>query len=178
MDETELISDLQSHLENELSAPVRTKGFEDERPVPVVILDDWDTNDFNFHNSAFAGEEYGDFDNDGEKEYERYLNFDFRTRIEFLVRHSDEVDASRLKEDVKHELRLLREYPQQFNSSLKQVALGADGNPTNTFTEPKEAELMVSARFYGDHTVTLTTDDLQDSVLQQVNNNFTFNPDS
>jgi len=176
MDETELIISLQSHLSSTLSVPVRTNALEDERPVPVVIIDDWDTNDFNFHNSAFAGEAVGDFDDDGSLEYERYLNFDWRTRVEFLVRQSDEVDVSRLKEDLKHELRLLRENPQQFNDSLKQCRLGADGNPTNQFTEPKEAELMASARFHGDHTAVRTPDDTQEDTIEQVKSDFTFNP--
>lgn len=150
--------------------------MEDERPVPVVIIDDWDTNDFNIHNDPFAGEAVGDFDGDGTLDYERYLAFDWRTRVEFLVRDSDEVDVSRLKEDLKHELRLLRANPQQFNDSLKECNLGADGNPTNQFTEPKEAELMASARFHGDHILTLTPSDTQEDTLEQVKDTFTFNP--
>jgi len=176
MDETALISGLQSHLSSALSVPVRTSSLEDERPVPVIIIDDWDTNDFNFNNSAKAGEATGDFDNDGKLEHEWYLNFSFRTRVEFLVRHSDEVDVSRLKEDAKHELRLLRENPQTFHEGLKQCRLGADGNPTHQFTEPKEAELMLSARFHGDHTVTRKPSDTQEDTLEQVIDTFTFNP--
>jgi len=183
MDETDLIIALQQHLDGALSVPIRTAGMEDERPVPVVIIEDWDTNDYNFHNSAFAGEAYGDFDVDGNKEYERYLNFDWRTRVEFLVRHSDEVEVSRLKEKAKQELRLIRERPQQFSTDLKRVALGADGNPTHTFMEPKESELMLSARFHGDHTLTLTPPgntsgdgDTQADTLEQVKKDFTFNP--
>jgi hypothetical protein len=149
--------------------------MEDERPVPVVVIDDWDTNDFNFNNSAKAGEAYGDFDGDGTKEYEWYLNFSFRTRVELLVRHSDEVDVSRLKERVKQELRLIRENPQSFHEDLKQCRLGAGGNPTFQFTEPKEAELMLSARFHGDHTVTRTPSDTQEDALEQMKNDFTFN---
>jgi hypothetical protein len=176
MDETELIGGLQSLLESSLGVPVKTASLEDERPVPVVIIDDWDTRDMNFHNSAFAGEAYGDFDNDGSGEYERYLNFDFETRVEFLFRHSDEVDVSRLKEDGKQELRLVRENPQNFNSGLKSCKLGADGNPTHQFTEPKEAELMLSARFHGDHTITRTPSDTQYDTIQDVKEGFTFNP--
>lgn len=178
MDETELIKTLQSRLASRLSVPIRTKGLEDERPVPLVLIDDWDTNDMNFHNSALAGVASGDFDGDGNIEYERYLNFDWETRVGIVVRHTDEVDVSYLKESVKNELRLIREYPQQFDSGLKQVALGADGNPTTKYTEPKESELMVSARFYGDHTITLTQGDLQNSVIENINEKFTFNPES
>lgn len=176
MDETDLISTLQTHLDSALSVPIRANAMDDERPVPVVFIEDWETQDYNFNNSALAGEATGDFDSDGLLEYEKYLNFSFKTRIEILVRHTDEVDASRLKEDVKHELRLIRENPQSFHNGLKSCNLRADGNPTNKFTEPKEAESMVSARFDGDHTVTLTPSDLQEDTLEQVTDDFTFNP--
>ena len=142
--------------------------MDDERPVPVVIIDDWDTRDMNFHNSAYAG---GSIVGG----YERYLNFDYRTRVEFLVRHYDEVEVSRLKEAVKRELRLISENPQQFHDELKRCSLSSGGNPTNHFTEPKEAELMVSANFHGDHTIVRTADDLQGDTLQDVKESFTFN---
>jgi hypothetical protein len=176
MDETALISTLQSHLDSQLSAPIRTSAMEDERPIPVVIIDDWDTRDQNFHNSAFAGDALGDFDNDGEDEYEWYLNFDFITRVELLVRHYDEVDANRLKDSVKNELRLIGENPLGFHDELKNCRLGGGGNPTYQFTEPKESELVVSARFHGDHTITRTPGDTQEATLEQVNETFTFNP--
>lgn len=176
MDETDLITTLQSRLSTTLSAPIRTNALDDERPVPVVIMDDWDTNDMNFHNTPFAGDATGDFDGDGNLEYERYLNFDWTTRVEFLVRHYDEVEVSRLKETLKNQLRLIRDRPQQFHQGLKQCRLGSDGNPTNTFTEPKEAELMASARFYGDHTITLTPADMEGELIEQVTDTFSFNP--
>lgn len=150
--------------------------MEDERPVPVIIIDDWNTRDKNFHNSAFAGDAIGDFDNDNITEYEWYLNFDFVTRVEFMVRHTDEVDANRLKDKLKSELRLISENPLGFHDELKDCRLGGGGNPTYRFTEPKESELVVSARFHGDHTITRTQSDTQEATLEQVNETFTFNP--
>lgn len=176
MDETDLISGLQSRLSTTLSVPVRTSSLEDERPVPVIIIDDWDSQDYNHNNSAKAGEATGDFDDDGLLEHEWYLNFSFRTRVEFLVRHSDEVDVSKLKERLKSEIRLIRENPQEFNEELKSCQLRADGNPTQTYTEPKEDELMLSAQFRGDHTVVRTPDDTQSGTIEQIPESFTFNP--
>ena len=176
MDETELISTLQSHLAAGLSVPIRTSGMEDERPVPSVIIDDWDTRDKNFHNTAKSGEAYGDFDNDGTQEYEWYLTFDFVTRVEFLVRHYDEVKVNRLKDKVKQILRLIRENPLDLHDELKQCRLGGGGNPTNRFTEPKESELVASARFHGDHTITRTPSDKQEATVESVLNDFRFNP--
>lgn len=150
--------------------------MDDERPVPVVIIDDWDTRDFNFHNSPKAGEAYGDFDGDGVKEYEWYLNFDYTTRVEFLIRHYDEVKASRLKDSVKQVLRLIRANPQGFHKNAKQCRLGGGGNPTHKYTEPKESELVASARFHCDHTVTRKPSDTDKSTIDAVKDDFTFNP--
>jgi hypothetical protein len=175
MDETDLISGLQSLLESNLGIPVKTASLDDERPVPVVIIDDWDTRDMNFNNSALAGEAFGNLDGN-DAGYERYLNFSFETRVEFLFRDDDEVNVSQLKESGKQELRLIRENPQSFDDGLKACKLGADGNPTHEFTEPKEAELMLSARFHGDHTITRTPGDTQYETIDDVMNDFTFNP--
>lgn len=176
MDETDLITSIQSHLESALSEPVKTGAMEDERPVPAIIIDDWDTRDLNLNNSAKAGEAHGDFNGDGTKTHEWYLNFSFTTRVELLFRHSDEVDVSRLKESGKQLLRFIREDPQSLHEDLTECQLGSDGNPTYTFTEPRESELMLSARFYGDHTVTRTPGDTKEDVIEQVKDAFTFNP--
>lgn len=170
MDEFGLISTLQSNLSSAASVPAKTSGMDDERPVPVIIIDDWDTSEESYHNSAFAGEEVTS------EGYKRYLNFDFTTRVEFLVRHSDEVDVVKLKDRVTNQLRLIAENPQNFHEDLKNCILGDSGNPTYQFTEPKEAELMLSARFKGDHTITLTESELQADPLEEVKDSFTFNP--
>jgi hypothetical protein len=140
----------------------------------VIVV--WHTNDYNYYNTAKSGEATGDFNNDGTVTHEWYLTFDFRTRVEFLVRTDDEVETVRKKGAVKEQLRLIRENPQQFHSGLKKCEIGGGGNPTYEFTEPKEAELMLSARFYGDHTVTRTPADTEEEAIEQVQEQFTFNP--
>lgn len=166
MEEKELISELQTHLESVLSVPVLTDP-DDERPVPVVIIDDWTTEDQGHHNSAFTGEQ----PNTDSQNYERYLTFDFKSRIEWQIRHNDEVDVVQLKDDLKHEIRLISEYPQDFHEDIKRCDLGSGGNPTTEFVEPREEEVMFSATFYGDHTVVLTGGD----TLEDVRENFSFN---
>jgi hypothetical protein len=176
MDETDLIIKIQSYLSSQLSAPIRARGMDDERPVPVIIIDNWNTKDLSHNNSAKAGEALGDFNGDESKIHEWYLNFSFKTRVEFLIRHSDEVDVSRLKNNLKQEIRLIRENPQKFDSEIKSCSLGRGGEPRSEFTEPKEAELMFSATFRGDHTITRTPSDTQYGTLQDVEKDFTFNP--
>jgi hypothetical protein len=176
MDEKALISTLQSKLESKISIPVKTGAIDDERPVPVVIIEDWNTNDMNHNNSAHAGSYHGDADGDGTKEYEWYLNFSFKTRVELLFRHHDEVKVSEIKSVAKSWFRILREHPDTFHEDLKKCVVSGDGSPTYTFVEPRESELMLSANFHGDHTVTRTAADVEESTLEQVKNDFTFNP--
>jgi len=169
MDETELISTLQTTLSSAVSHPVKTSAMDDERPVPVVIIDDWDTTEKNFHNSPHSGEFRGQLGG-ANVDYERYLNFSFKTRVEFSIRHSDEVEVNRLADSVKNTLRLIRDDPQAFHEELKRLAIGSSGNPTNRFTEPKEAEVMLSARFHGDHTVVVTDGD----QIEDLDDQFSF----
>jgi hypothetical protein len=176
MDEKTLISSLQQYLASRISVQVSTRGLEDERPVPVVLIDDWDTRDKNIHNSPYAGTSVENIDNDGNLESERYLRFDFRTRVEFLVREADEVDAVSLKDEVKSHIRTLREYPTLLHEDVKEVNLSGGGNPSFTFTEPREAELLVSARFHADHIVTLTPDDTPHEPIEQITDSFAFTP--
>lgn len=150
--------------------------MDDERPTPVVVIDNWNTQEMNFHNSPRAGEAYGDFNGDGTETYEWYLNFDFKTRVTFSIRHKDEVDAVGLQDSVKNELRLIRNRPTIVHSDLKQCTVGGSGNPSNEFTEPKEMELTQSARFHGDHTITRSPSDTQQGTLDSVQDTFTFNP--
>ena len=140
MEETELISTIQSHLATALTVPVRTSGMQNERPVPAVILDDWTTTDMNFHNSPLSGEAYGDFDGDGSKDYERYLTFDYETKVEFQVRHHDEVKVSELKDSLKHVIRMIRSDPLDFHNNVKQCRLAGGGKPTYRFI--RKAPLM------------------------------------
>jgi hypothetical protein len=171
MDETELIIKLQEHFSSVLDVPVKTGAMDDERPVPVAIIEDWTTTDFNFHNSPYAGEDSGDFDGDGVIEQEEYLSFDYETQIEFLLRTSDEVDTSRLKADTKQELRLMSDSPQDFDESIKRISLGRDGSPTYTFTEPKESEEMIVARFHGDHVITVQNGETISTVKESFPSN-------
>lgn len=166
MEEKEFIAYLQSHLDSTLSVPVMTDP-DDERPVPVVLIDDWDSEDMGYHNSAYTGEQ----PNTANQNYERYLTFDFKTRIEWEIRHNEQVDVVSLKDRLKHEIRLISEFPQDFHEDIKRCDLGSEGNPTSEFVEPRESELMLSATFYGDHTVALTEGD----TIEEVRSNLSFN---
>jgi len=166
MREKDFIAHLQSHLDSVLPVPVLTDP-DGERPVPVVIIDDWDSEDQGHHNSAYTGEQ----PNTADQNYERYLTFDFKTRVEWEIRHNEQVSVSSLKDSLKHEIRLISQFPQEFHEDIKRCDLGSGGNPTSEFVEPRESELMFSASFYGDHTVALTDGDTIESIRENLSLN-------
>lgn len=172
MDETELIETLVSHFDTTLSVEVAAKGLEDDRPVPAAIIDDWSTEDLNLHNSAYAGEARGDFDNDGTDEYERYLNFDWQTRVEFSVVAHDEVESSRLSSTIVSEFRYLSEYPQNLHEDIKSVSVLPSGDPQSVFVEPKETELNVSVRIGGDDTLVVGPDEVGADPIELITDTF------
>lgn len=166
MEEVDLISAIQSHLSSNLNVPILTDAG-DDRPVPAVIIDDWNTDNEHFHNSAYSGEQR----KTSSQQYIRYLTFDFKTRVEFLIRDNGSVNVTKLKDKLKHQVRLISEYPQEFDTDVKNCILGEDGNPSSQFVEPEENELMLSATFHCDHTVELTDGD----TIEEVKENLSFN---
>lgn len=171
MDETTLIETVSTELASQLSAPVRTTGFEDEWPLPVVVIDDWDTTDITFHNSTLAHEEYRDFDGDGTAELARWHRFYFETRVEFLIRHDDEVKASQLQDELKVILRSWQVNPQSFHDDCNRVRPERSANPRHQFREPTETELHASASFFTFYE--MVTDD--HPTIEEITENITTN---
>lgn len=170
MREEDFIGWLSSLLSNELDGvEIRTRKVENERPVPLVLISDWKTEEQSYNNSSYAGWDRKDYDDDGDKEYQEYLNFSLGTRVEFVLRHNDEVLASRLKDNFKEVLRIVDEYAQHYHDDLKNIKITADGEPTHEFVEATEYELMVAAWFYYDHTVVRTEDELPNSRIRTAN---------
>jgi len=166
MDETTLISTLQQRLDAAVDVPVHTAGFEDTRPVPAVIIEDWDTTEVTYHNSPFAGEVWGDLDDDGSNEYERYFRFYYETRVEVTSRHLDEVEASRLNDTIKSVFREIRADRSSFHDHLRNCLPRGSGSLQHEFTEPRETELTASALFKGFHQVVKSDYDTIEEVLK------------
>lgn len=137
MDATTAIETLVSHLSANLAVPVRVSGMEDERPVPVVLIEDWDITDYTHHNSALAGRAV-DPEDDVEK---RYFRFYYDMRVEIVVRHHDDVLAHRVLDSLREALMMVREDPLSFHPHLNTLKMRGAGGIHHQFIEPKETEL-------------------------------------
>lgn len=168
MKEADLIALLQDVLDSRFDPEVRA-GRTDDRPVPLIFIRDWDTSESYHNNSAYAGDKWEDVDGDGQKEHVRFQNHSAETRVSILIRHSDKVAASRLKDDMKQMFRNFKENPTGFHEDLKYPKVSATGNPTHQFLEPTEHQIMLAVWFYYDHTVERTAEELGESTLQTIN---------
>jgi len=167
MDVTTAIETLVSHLSAALAVPVRVSGMEDERPVPVVLIEDWDITDHTLHNSAFAGQAV-DPEDDAEK---RYFRFYYDMRVELVVRHHDDVLAHRVLDSLRRELGMIREDPLSFHPHLNDLKLRGGGGIHHQFIEPKETELQQAIVLQSFHEVKRAMS--QYDTIEDILNDFT-----
>lgn len=148
MQPTELIADLNRHLSGHLAAEVRTNA-ENERPVPLVVLDSMDIEDFVHHNTPL------DHVVETKKTVsdERYYRFYYDLRLDYEVRAGDDVTAHQLHDDLRHELMLLRLDPGSLDGDVLDVTLRGGGLIGHTFVEAAETELNQSVVFRTFHQV-------------------------
>lgn len=148
MEPTALISTLNDRLATRLGLPVRT-NTENERPVPAVILDDMSVTDYTFHNTALAGvKETGAATSD-----ERYFRFYYDVRLDYVVRHHSDPDASLLFDDLREEFMRLRIDPSLLDADINAVTLRGGGGIDTVFVESSEAEMTQSVEFTTFHQV-------------------------
>lgn len=166
MDVTEAIQTLQSHLDLKLDYPVKTSGMQDERPVPLVLIEDWSITDHTHHNTAFAGQVT---DDDGTERL--YFRFYYTLRVDLLVRHSDEVQAHHLLDDLRGALRMVGEDPLGFHDHCNDLRLASAGGIHHQFLESKETELSQAIRIEAFHQ---ERDDTYDTITDIIDS-FTVN---
>lgn len=169
MDQTELINTIQSHLDSKLSVAVRTRnGTEDERPVPAVILEDVDITDIRFHNTHLA--QAVENDSAGTAD-ERYFRFHYWARLDYLVRHENDFNASTLRDQVRHTFQPLEENPRSLDNDLNEVNLRGGGGFTGSGTEDSESEMNQAVMIRSFHQMKNTEDAAFDSsTLDEIQN--------
>ncbi|UBF22386.1 SPP1 gp17-like tail completion protein [Haloarcula virus HCTV-15] len=167
MDVTTAIETLVSHLSARLAVPVRVSGMEDERPVPVVLIEDWDITDRTYHNSAFSGQAV-DPEDGVEKRYHRFY---YDMRVELVVRHHDDVLAHRVLDSLRRELAMVREEPYLFHDDLNDLKMRGSGGINHQFIEPKETELQQAIVLSSFHEVKRAIS--QYDTIEDILNDFT-----
>lgn len=169
MKPTEAISNIVDFIDANVSVPVRTSGMEGERPVPVVIVDDWEMNQLNHHNSNYVGETHNvDSDGDGATEFTKWYRFYFNMRVELVVRDHDDVGVHDKLGSLQDALREAEIDPEVIDETINDFKLGTSGNPTYQYLEPTESELTQSLTLTAFHQVSRSDYD----TIEDIQNNF------
>lgn len=166
----EALAAINQQLRNRVSSPVRTSGMEGERPVPAIILDDWELEEMNFHNSAYVGRTTNiDADGDGLDELAYWYRFYYDMRIDLIARDSDDVSAHVLLGEVQDAIRQFQIDPSILHEHINTVTPGTAGRMSYQFNEPKETELTYTVTLQSFHQVSKTDFD----TIQDVKDTFT-----
>jgi len=144
MEPTDLIDDLQSHLDSRMQPEVIVPGSE-QRPVPGVIIEDWSVTHLDGSMTRYLTSLYDDQGN----ETARVYRIPYDCRVSIMVRDVGEIGASRLNDSLGKELMRLEARPQRLNDSVSMVEMQGGRGIDHQFVNPSEAEFHQS--------VTLTT---------------------
>jgi len=142
MEVTELISALQSHLDTQLSTEVLVSGS-DQRPVPGVIIEDWNATHMDGSLNNYLTSVY---DDQGD-EAARIYRIPYECRVSFMVRGSGELEGSQLHDKLKKELMRLSTRPSMLSNSISSVDLNGGGGISHQFVNPSESEFNQAATF-------------------------------
>jgi len=147
MNQKQALDALVSYLSGQLSVPVFVKGTRNERPTPAVVIENWSTTEFTYHNDDYVGL-FEDPADGVEKEYYRFY---WGMRVELLIRHTDDVDGVQLDDAARDALRLLRTNSSLLHDHARTISLGNGGGINHQFVETPEAELNQALTINGLH---------------------------
>jgi len=142
MEVTELISEIQSHLDNNLDPPVLVSGS-DQRPVPGVIIEDWNVDHVDRSMNRYLTSRYDDSGN----ETARVYRIPYECRVSFMIRDNDEVSSSRLFDALRRELLKLESHPQRLSDSISRASMDSGGGISHQFVSTTESEFTQAATF-------------------------------
>lgn len=169
MDQTNLISTVQTYLSDSLPVPVRTRGgTEDERPVPAVILEGVDVTDLTFHNTHLA--QVVEQGSPGVPD-EWYFRFHYRARLDYLVRHKTDLKSSNLVDNLRQVMLPLVENPRVLHDDINRVRLRGGGGFSVTNVEDSESEMNQAVQIRTFHQMNNLDDAaFDDSTLDTIQN--------
>jgi len=142
MEPTDVLKTVQSHLNSVLSVPVQVNA-ENNRPVPAVLIENWDIDDVQLHNTRYLYSEYS-----GGEEVARIHHVPFELRISFLLRHDSAFESSSLHDDLRDELLRLETDPTRLSDEVGTVRMDGGGGVSYQYADPTEVEATQAATFY------------------------------
>lgn len=160
MEVTELISTIQTHLDNSMTPEVLVSGS-DERPIPGVLIEDWSVNQLEASTTRFITSLYDDQGN----ETARVYRVPYECRVSFMVREEGEVAGSELHDKLRKELFKLESRPFQLSNVVSSVKLNGGGGIDHQFVNPTESEFQQSATF----TTSLVYEDSNFDSIETIN---------
>lgn len=171
MQHTTLIETIQSYLDSKLSVPVRTSGgTEDERPVPVVILDDVDFTDVTFHNTHLV--QVVENDAAGVPD-DRYFRFHYWVRLDYTIREGKDLSALQLRDALRSAFLPLVENPAAIHEDVRRVKLRGGGGFMHDFIEDRETEMTFPVRIRSFEQISnADSSALESSTLDEIQDSF------
>ena len=163
MESTEIINIFQSHLNENLAAPVMVSGS-DERPVPGVVIEDWNVTKMTGSMNDYIGSKY---DGVG-TETARVFRIPYECRISMMVRDHGEVASSRLFDAVREELMKLETRPSRLSDRLSTITMGDGGGVSHQFVSTTESEFSQSVTIGS----SLIFEDTDYDTIEEFANNF------
>lgn len=171
MKPTEAVANIVGALDARLSVPVRTSGIDGERPVPVVMLEDWSIEELKHHNDHRVGNTRTiDVDDDGNNEPASWYHFYYDMRVELIVRSSDDVAAHQLLGQVQDIIREFEVNPDVIHNHVNTVSPGTSGRLSYQFNEPKETEINQTFSLNSFHELHLEPDGEPLEQIQETTN--------
>jgi hypothetical protein len=144
MNVTEVLTTLQTYLNEKFLEPVKVSGG-NERPVPAILLENWDVSDI--RRQEFVDERHDNNGNVSARIYHTPYDLD----VDFLVRESDALSASQLRSGLRSELDELEENPKKLSSHVARVMPGGGGGIGYQYANPTESEMRQSATITAAH---------------------------
>lgn len=144
MNVTEVLTTLQTYLNQKLVPPVKVSGG-NERPVPAVLLENWDV-------SNIRRQEFVDSETDSNGyETARIYHTPYDLDVDFLIREADVLSASQLRSGLRSELDELEQNPKKLSDHVARVMTGGGGGINYQYANPTESELRQSATITAAH---------------------------
>lgn len=169
MDELTLIETIQSYIDVNVSAAVRTSGgTDDERPIPSVVLDETDVVEVTHHNTNLA--QVVEDDTTGQPD-ERYYRFYYEIRLDYLLTHKSDHEVQSLFQDMQTIFRPLTENPRRLDGDIHRVRIRGGGGFNGTFVEDPESQMTYAILVKSFHQMdNIESDMFDDSTLDTIEN--------